>query len=385
MSWLRGGDNAATYPAVMALAAVPGADDRTLNEVFGFVMRCALQSAGHMTDYYVDLGTAQLLGNGRHEVLLRQAVKAGLLTVEGRGKTRRWKLIDDPEFIHIRLRDEVEWERRRKRDGANPDLTMPVRLRDGDACRYCVVVVNWRDRRGARGGTYDHLDASARKETTPDRLVVACRACNSSLKAADAPDRPLLPPPDQPYYSPTTRKVLEEYGYTNLPDHPRPDQDTAPRPGRQPDTAPRPATQADTATATPDQGPTEGSTDTARRATRRPAEDPARRATPSPSPEPGDPARGATPGPGATDTARGATRGTWKDGKGPPPEWAPDLQIPAGSSRKEGFGPGRVGSGRNGSGVDPPVPAEDHDHPPPPTDSPDHVPNRRRARRGRKP
>ena len=71
MPWLRAGDNAATHPSVMALLTVRGADDRTANEVFGFVMRCAMQSAGHMTDYRVDLGTAHLLAGDRAETLLK--------------------------------------------------------------------------------------------------------------------------------------------------------------------------------------------------------------------------------------------------------------------------------------------------------------------------
>ena len=35
-------------------------------------------------------------------------------------------------------------------------IIVPVRWRDGDACRYCGKVVNWADRKGGKGGTYDH-------------------------------------------------------------------------------------------------------------------------------------------------------------------------------------------------------------------------------------
>lgn len=352
MPWLRGGDNAATHPNVMALATVRSAKPHTLNEVFGFVLRCAFQSAGHMTDYYVDLGTAAMLGNGRHELLLRQGVEAGLLTVEGSGRTRKWKLLDDPEFLHLRLRDEVERERQRKRDNANPNLTAPVRLRDGDECRYCRKIVNWTIRSGARGGTYDHLDMNV-KRTTVDLLVVACNSCNSSIKDTPLVDRELLDPPEEPFYSPITIRYLNKHGYTNLPTNPASGEDTAQRSGSQPVTASRPTNQVDTATATPDQ-------DTGHRADARPGtrlEDTARAATPEPS----------------TDTARGATRGQWEDGHGPPPGWV-DLQIPAGSE-----GSARVGSGRDGSGLAPPGVASVLDHPP---HSPDQPPDRRRARRG---
>lgn len=53
-----------------------------------------------------------------------------------------------------------------------------VRERDGDHCRYCATDVNWTDRRGPSGGTYDHVDP--RGPSTIENLVVACRSCNSA-------------------------------------------------------------------------------------------------------------------------------------------------------------------------------------------------------------
>jgi len=52
-----------------------------------------------------------------------------------------------------------------------------VRDRDGNNCRYCDQEVNWQDRRGPAGGTYDHVDPTG--PTTPENLVVCCRSCNS--------------------------------------------------------------------------------------------------------------------------------------------------------------------------------------------------------------
>ena len=52
-----------------------------------------------------------------------------------------------------------------------------VRDRDGNRCRYCSKTVDWMDRRGPDGATYDHVDPSG--PTTVDNLVVCCRSCNA--------------------------------------------------------------------------------------------------------------------------------------------------------------------------------------------------------------
>lgn len=114
-----------------------------------------------------------------------------------------YKLMDEPEFIHMRTREEIEWERQRKSDNSNPALTVPVRMRDGDACRYCGLVVKFAPgaRTGRLVGTYDHRKPG--QEATVETYVVACKACNSAR--GDRPDadkdHPLLPAPAKPYYS----------------------------------------------------------------------------------------------------------------------------------------------------------------------------------------
>lgn len=61
------------------------------------------------------------------------------------------------------------------RDG---DLRSMIRERDGDTCRYCGAGVNWTDRRGPYGATYDHIDPAG--ENSPENIVVACRGCNAA-------------------------------------------------------------------------------------------------------------------------------------------------------------------------------------------------------------
>jgi len=73
----------------------------------------------------------------------------------------------------------VEAGRSRSRRAAYADGTIDaVRARDGDQCRYCGKVVNWTDKRGPDGGTYDHVMPDG--PTDAENLVVACRGCNVS-------------------------------------------------------------------------------------------------------------------------------------------------------------------------------------------------------------
>jgi 5-methylcytosine-specific restriction endonuclease McrA len=73
---------------------------------------------------------------------------------------------------------EREWGKRRKELYSDPGLLDAVRRRDGQQCRYCGRSVNWKDRRGPEGGTFDHV--IARGPNTMENIVVACRGCNSS-------------------------------------------------------------------------------------------------------------------------------------------------------------------------------------------------------------
>jgi hypothetical protein len=56
-------------------------------------------------------------------------------------------------------------------------LTRTVKTRDHSICRYCGVIVDWADRKGLHGGTYDHVNPDG--DNSEDNLVVSCRSCNS--------------------------------------------------------------------------------------------------------------------------------------------------------------------------------------------------------------
>ena len=69
-------------------------------------------------------------------------------------------------------------------------LTRAVKTRDGDYCQYCGKAVNWNDRRGADGGTYDHIDPEGGNDL--DNIVVSCRSC-ASKKGNRTPEEARMP------------------------------------------------------------------------------------------------------------------------------------------------------------------------------------------------
>lgn len=267
MPFLRAGDNAAMYPAVMTIAGYREADDRTVNEVFGWLFRMFTLSAGHMTDYRVDLGTAlTMAGRSEFDRLLKLCVRAKLIEKVRHDGEQMLRLIEDPEFLHVRLKAEVEWERQQRLDASDPRLTIPVRARDGDACRYCGIVVYWRGRRSNRSGSLDHVTPGA--PAVLDQFVVACQGCNSGLRDAAGSERAhLRPPPAVPFYSAHTAEWLTRNG------HPVAASDDTLRPALA-DTAPLRPASADPAPTSDPAPPDPAHSDPAEAGPRAPSSDP---------------------------------------------------------------------------------------------------------------
>lgn len=217
MAWLRMTDTAAMHPIVLAVDEHELADDRTVDEVFGFMTRLATTAAQYEADYVVAYPQVRTLAGSRERAdrLLAQAQFAGygvqeVDDVDGR---RRWRFVNDPEFLHMRTKEELDFERQRKIDNSNVEITAPVRARDGDVCRYCGRVVRFDARRGRLRGTYDHRPPG--KPAAFATMVVACGQCNARrgdrpLKEADA-EVPLLAAPVAPYYHRNTREWLHDH------------------------------------------------------------------------------------------------------------------------------------------------------------------------------
>lgn len=213
MAWVKMGDDADMYPRLMEAAAHPKADARTVNELFGFVMRCAAYSAAHLTDSIIEIGVVYTYAGGNPDVI-QIAIDTGLIEWTDTPKGKKPKLLEDPDFVHIRSRADVEWSRQRQRDNSDQALRQAVIARDGDQCRWCGVEVYWPGKTSARKGTLDHLKPG--EAGTVDTLVVACTRCNSSR--ADDPtgswdqSHELLPAPERPRYGTFTRGMLERAG-----------------------------------------------------------------------------------------------------------------------------------------------------------------------------
>lgn len=91
--------------------------------------------------------------------------------------------------------------RRRSAMNTDPELRAALKARDGNLCRYCGKRVNWRDRKGQDGATYDHvIPVSAGGTESVDNLVVACRDCNLRKGSRTLQDAgmTLLPAPSNP-------------------------------------------------------------------------------------------------------------------------------------------------------------------------------------------
>lgn len=75
---------------------------------------------------------------------------------------------------------------RRRQLYSDYELVNVVRQRDGNGCRYCGLTVEWKDRKSASGGTYDHVDPDG--GNTAENVVVSCRGCNAK-KGRRTPDQ----------------------------------------------------------------------------------------------------------------------------------------------------------------------------------------------------
>ena len=352
MSWLKSSDASHSHPAVFQALEHDRADDRTVNELFGCMSRCAAYVAAFEGDYVIRMGPfKQIAGMSRWELLADQAVSAGYASrVELEDGTEALRLVEDEELFHMIPRSARDWANQRNRDARNIALTAPVRLRDGDGCRWCGVIVNWRDRKSARGGTYDHLIPG--KAGTVETLVVACKTCNSARQDDIASwEKELLPIPSKPYYTAQSAAWLAAHGeHVEANDGAR---KTRPRASAK-DNGTRTAAHSQE-TPAPAVEPSE----------QRPAPAPEPTASQAPGDDPADPGRSDQMSAIADLDLSG------RDGAGR-----------AGPGRA---GPGRAGPGRAGSRADPPPEENRHENPPEDRPRPeDHKPGKRKRPRRRK-
>ena len=215
MPWLKVSDTAAQHRIVWRALEIPGASMQSMWSLFGQVLALAVEAAAFKTDYVVERGSIlKFTGSpDAADKFIADAMFCGYLTDQVPLEDGRiaYKLVDDEDLFHMRLREEIDWENRRRNDTRNGSLIVPIRARDGDACRWCGHVVYWGNQKGGRGATYDHLNPGVPAET-PEDMVVACRSCNSSRKDNAGWAVDLLPAPKTPYFSAKSAAWLTENG-----------------------------------------------------------------------------------------------------------------------------------------------------------------------------
>ena len=212
MPWLKVSDTAMQNSIVRRALDLPHANAEYVYTLFGVMLGCAVEAAALKADYVIERNSiAAKVGLDRCDQIIQDAITCGYITHEVQLKNgiRAYKLVEDEDLFHMRLKSEIYWENRRRNDTRSKSLIVPIRVRDGDACRWCGRVVYWGDQKSARGGTYDHLHPTQPAEKASD-MVVACRSCNSARKDNTEWGGKLLPPPSKPYYGRKTVEFLAE-------------------------------------------------------------------------------------------------------------------------------------------------------------------------------
>ncbi len=211
MPWLRIGDNASTHPRMFRLLEVCDFDHDFKNQCFGTLVLAASIAAAHLQDYIVAPGMIATFAPTRTKEIVQALVDAELLERVKIDEQHMLKILDDEDFIHMRTKEEVEQDRNRAADKRKPGLIIAVRVRDGDACRWCGRTVSWTDRVGTRGGTYDSL--TNHQDSDVDNLVVACKGCNSRRREGVELKLRAVPSPEEIYYSPSTISWINNHPY----------------------------------------------------------------------------------------------------------------------------------------------------------------------------
>lgn len=209
MTWFRLDDQWLTHPTMQAA----GLTGRALWLAGG------LHCAQHLTDGRIDKHLIRVLAAqaGVKTSVATRLVELGLWADEGDHYQIPNYLEYQPSKEQV-ANKRAGWSRKKQLHDS-PELKAAVRRRDGDQCRYCGATVRWNDRRGERGGTYDHIDPEG--TNTFENLVVACRGCNSR-KGARTPDQAEMPLLDLPGIYPIPTRYLPEKPRYDLATHPIP-------------------------------------------------------------------------------------------------------------------------------------------------------------------
>lgn len=223
MKW---SDTSSDHPSFARLYNLAYWTPSLRRELTGFLFHCANHSAQHYTDYFIEEGVVKREGGlepdpekvfeQNWERLADAALKVGFFTGVYKNEEGQvaYKLIEDPnDFVHLIKEKEAEWNKGRANDLNDSMLKGKVRVRDGDQCRWCGVVVTYEARNGGHAGTYDHITSMVVANGDPSKMVVSCRSCNLAKGNGKSWDKPLRPAPVNPYYSEATVEQLKKWGF----------------------------------------------------------------------------------------------------------------------------------------------------------------------------
>jgi hypothetical protein len=203
MAWIESHQQLRDHPKVLRLSRMLNCQKPQTVGLLHFLWWWALDHAedGDLTDFdCFDIASA-CGWEGDAEELVNALVQCGPGNRAG-----FLERDDDGIYLHdwlnyagklVESRRHHAGQKRKHRELYNDrKLCEAIRKRDRDRCRYCDKAVNWQDRRGADGATYDYVDPHG--ETALDNLVVACRACNAgkNQRTPEQAGYTLLPAPN---------------------------------------------------------------------------------------------------------------------------------------------------------------------------------------------
>jgi hypothetical protein len=215
MAWVRIDDRAWSHPKLMGLTG------NSFKVWVSALCWCNQQE----TDGAVSASMLRALGGSEKNA--EELIKVGLWERTEQGFQVHDYLDYQPSRAELAASRDIA--KRRATLRADPQFMSRLKARDLDLCRYCGRGVNWSDRRGPIGGTYDHVvPISAGGSDDFTNIVIACRECNSA-KCGRTPEqwgRQLLPV--------GTRNTTGNFLVTR----PDPDPDPDPNPDQNPPVSP---------------------------------------------------------------------------------------------------------------------------------------------------
>jgi hypothetical protein len=170
--WSRLDDGLLDHPKTHMAGELLGPDGRLL--VIGMYAIGLMWTNKQLTDGVLPVASVKTFQQCRKPLRIADALVAAKLWhfEQGVYRIHDFHQYNDPAAD---VRAEREMSRWRRALYADPSLVAAVRLRDVGRCRYCGQLVDWTNRRGARGGLFARADPTG--PTALNNVVTVCRRC----------------------------------------------------------------------------------------------------------------------------------------------------------------------------------------------------------------